>query len=432
MSAPPRPSAWRTHGLLFLLAMLYADNFVGRQIVAVMIEPIRLEFGASDTSMGLISGLAFAAVFVVLGLPAGRIADRMSRTRLLAVSALLWGLATMLCGLAGSFILLVLARMVVAAMESPAASASLSLIADLYPPQRRSFAISCFTAAPTFAAILALSGGAWLVDQHGWRTTFFIVGLPALLIAALLAFVAKEPVRGTWDGNEDRASDEPAFTAGLWSTVRILWSDRAFRYLVLASAVATLGGNAFGMWNATFLVRSHGLPLQHAGMLAGLIGGTAAGLGVLLSGWLTDHLGNRAPHWRVRIPMIGHGVGLSALAAYLSWPTDTLVVVAGVPVPTAMLWCAINGFFMVWWLAPSFSLLTLIVPPQSRSVALAFQTLLSTLCGVGLGPVLTGALSDALHPAFGIESLRHAMFLSCAAALLSMWLLWRGVSREVA
>jgi MFS family permease len=417
MKTAASPSGWRTHGLLFLLALLYADNFIGRQIVAVMIEPIRLEFGASDTSMGLISGLAFAAVFAVLGLPAGRIADRMSRTRLLAISSLFWAVATILCGVTGSFILLVVARMLVAAVEAPAAPASLSLIADLYPPQRRAFAISCFTAAPTFAAILALSGGAWLVDQYGWRTTFVIVGTPAILISLLLALFAREPVRGTWDGG-----GKPVLNHGLYRTVAQLWAHKPFRYLVLASALATLGGNAFGMWNATFLVRSYGMELKHAGLLTGLIGGTAAGIGVIFSGWLTDHLGNRQPHWRFRIPLIGHFVGLSTLAAYLSWPADILVIVAGVPVPTAMVWCALNGFFMVWWLAPSFSMLTTLVPPQNRAVALAFQTMLSTLCGIGLGPVLTGALSDLLQPVFGIESLRYAMFFSCFAAALAMLL----------
>ncbi|HRP26348.1 MFS transporter [Thauera sp.] len=414
-SASSPLSAWRTHGLLFLLAFLYADNFIGRQIVAVMIEPIRLEFGASDTSMGLISGLAFAAVFAVLGLPAGRLADRMPRTRLLALSSLCWGIATILCALSGNFVLLVVARMLVAAVEAPGAPASLSLIADLYPPQRRAFAISCFTAAPTFAAILALSLGAWLVDQYGWRTSFVIVGTPALLISALLAFTTREPARGTWDGGA-----RVELSSGLLATVGQLWAHRPVRYLILASAVATLGGNAFGMWNATFLVRSHGLELRHAGLLTGLIGGTAAGLGVLFSGWLTDHLGKRNPHWRFRIPLVGHLVGLVTLAAYLSWPSDVLTWIAGVPVPTAMLWCGLNGFFMVWWLGPSFSMLTTLVAPANRAVAMALQTMLSTLCGVGLGPVLTGALSDLLQTAFGIESLRYALFFSCAATSMAI------------
>ena len=221
MTASAAPSPWRTHGLLILLAMMYADNFVGRQIVAVMIEPIKHEFGASDTSMGLISGLAFAAVFALLGLPAGRLADRMSRTGLLAASSLLWGIATILCGLTGSFMLLVIARMAVAAVEAPAAPAALSLIADLYPPQKRAFAISVFTAAPTFAAIIAFSLGAWVVDSYGWRFSFIAVGIPALFIAGLLALFAKEPQRGRWDGATPHVDP-----LSMGATVRQLWHDK--------------------------------------------------------------------------------------------------------------------------------------------------------------------------------------------------------------
>ncbi len=172
-STHPQPIGWRSHGLLFVLAMMYADNFVGRQIIAVMIEPLKQEFGASDTAMGLVSGLAFAAVYVLLGLPAGRLADRLSRTRLLAITCSLWALATVACGLSTSFAMLVIARMAVAVFESPSTSTSMSIIADIYPPHRRSFAISCYTAAPTFSTIVALSAGAWVVDQYGWRSAFF-------------------------------------------------------------------------------------------------------------------------------------------------------------------------------------------------------------------------------------------------------------------
>lgn len=425
MTRSAAPSSWRTHGLLLLLAAVYADNYVGRQIVAVMIEPIKREFGASDTSMGLISGLAFAAVFALLGLPAGRLADRLPRIRLVAASCLLWGLATMLCGLAGGFALLVLARMAVAVAEAPAAPAALSMIADLYPPQRRAFAISVFTAAPTFAAILALSGGAWLVDALGWRATFMIVGAPALLLAGVLALGAREPQRGRWDGAPAAA------LPGMRETVAGLWANRPLRKLILASALATLGGTAFGMWNATFLVRSHGLELRHAGLLTGLIGGIGAGVGVMFGAWLSDRVGSKVPRLRLAVPLAGHLLGIVTLAAYLLWPTGTIAQIGTVPVPAAMIWCALNGFVMVWWMGPSFALLTVLAPPHGRAMALAMQTLLGTLLGVGIGPVLTGALSDLLQPGLGIESLRYALLFVCVTTALAAGLL-NAVRRQIA
>jgi predicted MFS family arabinose efflux permease len=415
---------WRSHGLLFLLAIVFADNFVGRQILAVMIEPIKLEFGVSDTAMGLISGPAFAAVYAMLGLHAGRLADRMSRTRLLAVSCLLWALATMVCGVAGSFLVLAIARMAVAMSESPTTSASMSIIADLYPPHRRSFAISCFTAAPTFSAIIGLSVGAWVVDNYGWRTAFIAIGMPGLLLSCLLAFAVRDPLRGRWDlSRSGSATAQPM--QSLFTEARRLWALPAYRCLILASGLTTLTSYAVGMWNTSFLVRSHGLSLQHAGLLAGVICGTAAGFGGLFSGWLSDHLTQRNRHWQIGIPVLGHLAAISALTTYLLWPSDLLVRIGDVPVPTAMLWCALYSFFAVWWVAPSYNLVTQLVPPDRRGTAIALQTIITTLLGVGIGPLLTGLLSDALHFTFGIESLRYALLLISLPVVAAVYLLFR-------
>ncbi|MBA1205004.1 MFS transporter [Pseudomonas capeferrum] len=419
---PPASVGWRSHGLLLLLGAVFADNFIGRQILAVMIEPIKAEFGVGDTALGLISGLAFAAVYAVLGLPAGRLVDRLPRTRLLAVACLLWALATMACGLAGSFLALALARMLVAVSESPTTSASLSLIADLYPPQRRSFAISCFTAAPTFSSIIGLSIGAWVVEHHGWRNAFIALGLPALAFSVVLALLVRDPQRGRWD-----LSSHPAPTArlGLGAEARALWALAPYRWLILAGGLTTLGSYAVAMWNTSFLVRSHGLSVQDAGMLAGVICGTAAGIGGLFSGWLSDRLSRRAAHWQLSLPILGHLTAMSALSTYLLWPADPLVYLGSLPVPTAMLWCALYSFFAVWWVAPSYNLVTQLVAPQRRGTAMALQTIVSTLLGVGIGPLLTGLVSDLLQPLFGQESLRYALLLVSLPVLGAVLLLLR-------
>ncbi len=415
------PVGWRAHGLLALLAVVFADNFVGRQILAVMIEPIKAEFGVGDTAMGLISGLAFAAVYAVMGLPAGRLVDRLPRTRLLAASCLLWALATMACGLAGSFLLLALARMAVAVSESPTTSASLSLIADLYTPQKRSFAISCFTAAPTFSSIIGLSIGAWMVEQYGWRFAFIALGLPALVFAAALALLVRDPQRGRWD----LTPHAPSVSPGLLAEAGGLWALPAYRQLILAGGLTTLSSYAIAMWNTSFLVRSHDLSLQHAGLLAGVICGTAAGFGGLFSGWLSDRLSRRAAHWQFSIPVIGHLTAMSALATYLLWPDTVLLQLGSLPVPVAMLWCALYSFFAVWWVAPSYNLVTQLVPANRRGAAMALQTIVSTLLGIGIGPLLAGLLSDLLLPLAGEDSLRYALLLVSLPVLGSVMLLLR-------
>ncbi|MFW0759044.1 spinster family MFS transporter [Pseudomonas sp. H11T01] len=420
---PPARVGWVSHGLLLLLAMVFADNFVGRQILAVMIEPIKAEFGVSDTAMGLISGLAFAAVYALMGLPAGRLVDRMPRTRLLAMSCLLWAVATMACGLAGSFLALAIARMLVAVSESPTTSASLSMIADLYPPQRRSFAISCFTAAPTFSSIIGLGIGAWVVEHYGWRSGFIALGVPALVFSALLAFIVRDPQRGRWDLIPHAHSPSPLL--GMGAEARQLWASPAYRCLILAGGLTTLSSYAVGMWNTSFLVRSHGLSLQHAGLLAGVICGTSAGIGGLFSGWLSDRLSRRHPHWQTSIPVLGHLMALCALIPYLLWSNAVLIRVGGVPIPSAMLWCALYSFFTVWWVAPSYNLVTQLVPPGRRGSAMALQTIVSTLLGVGVGPLITGLFSDLLLPLFGQESLRYALLLVNLPVIGAVLLLMR-------
>lgn len=419
-SAAGAPLGWRTHGFLGLLVLTYAGSFMGRQIMSVMIEPIKLEFNASDTAMGLISGLAFAFVYAFLGLPAGRLSDTHSRSRVLAISLGLWALATLLCGYAVGFAMLVAARMLVAAAEAPVTPASLSLISDLYPAHRRSLAISCFTGAPTISMIVGLSAGAWIVDEYGWRMGFYLIALPLILMAILFGFFVNEPERGKWD----LKSNTPPPPESLYQAARTLMGNRACMLLIGASAITTFSAFSFSMWNTAFLVRSHELSLQHAGILAGVTTGVTAGIGSLFSGWLTDRLSVRSKSWLVRVPIIGHVGATVAMVLYLLTPAGIAGEWLGVPVPTAMLWCAISGFFTPFWVGPSFNLLTQLVNQWQRATAIALQTVFSTLCGVGLGPLITGMLSDGFYPLAGEESLRYAMVVVALTVIIPAIMLW--------
>lgn len=393
---------------------------MGRQIMSVMIEPIKQEFNVSDTAMGLISGLAFAVVYAFLGLPAGRLSDRHIRTRVLAISIGLWAFATLLCGFSVSFWMLIVARMLVAAAEAPVTPASLSLISDLYPAHRRSLAISCFTGAPTLSSIIGLSLGAWIIDAYGWRTGFYVIGTPLILMSFIFGFMIKEPTRGTWDTG---GGVEPP-REGLFQAALKLVRNKACFMLIGASAITTFGAFSFAMWNTSFLVRSHELSLQHAGILAGVVTGVAAGIGSIFSGWLTDRLSAHNRAWLIRIPIIGHVVATAAIVAYLLTPAGIAFEIASVPIPTAMIWCAISGFFTVFWVAPCFNLLSQLVTQWQRATAFALQTVFTTLLGVGLGPLVTGLLSDLLVPHAGDESLRYAMVLVSVTVVIPIVMLW--------
>lgn len=392
--------------------------------MAVMIEPIKAEFNATDGQMGLLSGLGFAIVFSLTGLYAGQLADSVNRTRLLAASALCWFIVTAVSGWATGFIMLLLMRMIIAVAETPVTSASLSLIADSYPIQNRSFAISCFTSGATFAAIIALSLGAHWVETYGWRHTFVLISLPALLFSLLFFFFLKEPRRGQFDGVPVAAAPEsPKAKQGLGTSLKELLKQRDYRLLVCSSAIATLGANAFGMWNAAFLVRSHDLSLTHAGMMAGVFGGGGAAIGILLSGYLADRIGKRkGVLW---LPLVGHLLGWLAIVAYLLWPKGLGDELSIGSVPFAMLFCTLFAFFSVWWVSPCMTLLTKIAPTSQIALAISMQTVLITLLGIGLGPTLVGVFSDLLTNIAGSESLRYALLISSSTTLVSVALLMR-------
>ncbi|BDM64421.1 MFS transporter [Shewanella sp. NFH-SH190041] len=420
------PSQQRAGWLLLLLTLFYGQTFVGRQILAVMIEPVKQEFAATDAQMGLVSGLAFAGVFALLALPAGRLADRSHRPRLLAASALLWSLSTLLCGMAEGFIALVLFRMLVAVAEVPVASASISLISDAYPASKRAFAISRFSSAATFSAVIALSLGAMLIDTLGWRYSFMLIAvltLPLVILILTLKESRPAPTVATEITETTHGAANPSQATTWQSSLLLLWQLPSVKAIILASALATMGSNAYAMWNAAFLIRSHGLTLQQAGLLAGVIAGGASAAGMLMGGYLADRrhgMGNP-----LSLAIWGHLLGLSCLILYLLWPSEMKIELLGMPIPAAMLACALAGFFSVFWVGPSFAQLTQRVPANLRATAVALQTMLVTLLGIGAGPFLAGMLSDWLTPSFGIDALRYALILTNSCILISVLLLWR-------
>ncbi|MDG1121403.1 MAG: MFS transporter [Glaciecola sp.] len=416
---------WRQHLLLLILTLFYIEAFVGRQIMAVMIEPIKTEFGASDGQMGLLTGLAFALVFALTGLSAGRLADRVSRTKLLAASALCWGIFTAISGVATGFMMLLIMRMLIAVAESPITAASLSLLADSYPIEQRAFAISCFTSGATISAIIALTLGAHWVELYGWRDTLFIISIPASLLACVFYFFMSDPRHVTVAPTEDSIYAQSPIdnTGNFKESTKSLFKLKDYRLLIYASSIATISANAFGMWNATFLVRSHDLTLTQAGMMAGFFGGGAAAIGILLSGYLANRIARRkGPLW---MPLTGHLLGWTCMMTYLVWPIGLGDTWFFDKIPFAMVFCALSSFFSVWWFSPSITLLTEIVPTNKRALAISIQTVLVTLLGLGLGPMLVGLLSDMLIQFADVESLRYALMITSSSTLISVVILFR-------
>jgi MFS family permease len=418
----PPVSRARAHWTLFVLLLVYGMNLVDRQIMGVLIEPVKKEFGVSDTYMGLLSGLAFAAFYSILAIPFARYADRAHRRNFVALCCLGWSVMTGLCGMAGSFVQLALARMGVAVGEAGGSAPSLSMIADLYPPEQRSRAMSIYMMGPHLGTLIGLGAGAYIAQKHGWRTAFMVMAVPGILAGLLLRFTSAEPQRGQWDTVVEAANATKAFAVRepFSKVLGELMRMPGFAAIVVSGLLFGLAGYGLGIWGTAFLVRTHGLALRDAGILVGLTGGVASITGALISGWLTDALCKRHAGWQMGVPLVGTAIAVPCGLAYLLWPAGNPWHLGPLEVPQAMAFCLLFSIFAVWWTAPSYAAITTIVPSHRRATGVAVYNLGITMFGIGLGPLTVGMLSDALTPAYGALALRWALVIVLFTFVLAM------------
>lgn len=410
LQAPPSVT-WRTHLSLALLALVYIFSYIDRQVIAILIEPIKSEFGASDSQMGLLTGLAFGLLYAALGVPVGKLADRYNRRGIVAIACALWSLATMACGFAGQFWQLLLARMSVAIGEAGGMAPSVSLVSDLYPPKQRSFMISLFMMGPHLGVIVGLAFGGWIAQHYGWRATFIWFGMPGLLLALLVYLFVPEPKRGGFETAAAMEKIQQLPSEPLWTQVRRLLAIKAFRRLSLACGLAGVAGYGYGVWTPSFLVRTHEVSIAHAGLLFGVASGVGAVAGALFSGWLCDRLVSRDVRWQIGLPMLGVVASIPCALAFFMWPTEGSWMWGTLRIPHALAFALAFGFFASWWPSLSYSAISHMVSSNERSVAAALLGFFITLFGVGGGPLVTGMVSDLLTPMFGVQGLRWSLMV---------------------
>ena len=410
MNSSLRPT-WRTHYALGVLAAIYVFNYIDRLLMAILIEPVKAEFGISDTGIGLLSGVTFAVFYTVFGFPLGRLSDRIGRKPVIALSCIAWSVMTMFCGLAASFTMLVVARIGVAIGEAGGTAPSMAMVSDLYPPERRSTALSVLMLGSSLGAIFGLGLGGWIAQHYGWRAAFLIIGAPGIFLGLLLMFTVRAPKPAQLVKSTQVTQDHWAVT------VRQLFQTPSFLWIVLTGGSAAIAGYAIGTWSPSFLIRSHGLSLQNAGLLAGVAGGAGATLGTLTCGILCDRLVRRDKGWQIGVPLLGTLISIPFALAYFLWPTGTAFFVGSTPVPTAFLFYAVFSFFGTWWATPCLSAISHLFPATRLAQATAIFVMSMTLLGVGVGPLLIGMLSDAFAHSLGAEGLRYAL-ASCVSLLV--------------
>lgn len=387
--------------MLAVLFMISTVSNVDRQIMSVAIEPIKAEFHATDTEMGLLTGFAFALFYATLGLPIARWADRGDRKLIITISITFWSLMTAVCGIVQNFTQMFLARIAVGIGEAGALPTAQSLIADYFPPEARGRAIGIFTMAGVAGFALALIGGAQLASHFGWRSMFVVFGLSSILTAAIAWLVLHEP--RALLSHATRSQGEP-----LRQAIGALWSKPSFLWQIVGAVfygVVCYGALVFVV---SHLVRSFALSLANAGALYGVISSVTAIIGALAGGYLADRLGKRDVS---SVPVLTGLLMLGAFPAYvialLSHDLVTFII--------AML---IGGALIFAAGPPLFAGVHIVCGSKRRASAIATLYLLMNLIGLGGAPVATGFLSDRFGEIYGSGTgLRIAMLISVIALL---------------
>jgi len=390
--------------VLGLLILANAVNFIDRTILSILLEPIKLELGLTDTQLGLLGGLAFAIFYATLGIPIAALADRWRRVNIIAISMVVWSGMTAVCGLATNFAGLLLARIGVGVGEAGASPPGHSLISDYFPAEKRATALAVFSLGIPAGAMIGNLVGGWGAEVYGWRTTFMLVGLPGIALALLIFLTLREPMRGMSDAV--RAPDTPP--PPMLVTFRILWSKPSFRHMALASALHAFVSYGTSVWNAPFLIRMHEMSLAGIGSWLALIAGIGA-IGTFAGGYLGDRLSNQFDDKRWYM-------FLSGISTMVMVPFQFIVYLhgnTGLVLASLVVVSILGGMF----LGPSFAIAQALVTPRMRAVASAVLLFVINIIGMGLGPYVVGILSDALGTAFAAESLRYALCIAVAANL---------------
>lgn len=373
--------------VVWLLFTVYVFNFVDRQILTILIQPIKQEFQFSDTAMGLLGGLAFAALYSTLGIPIARWADRGSRVNIITLSLLVWSLFTVLTGFARTFWQLLFARAAVGIGEAGCSPAAYSLISDYFEPKRRSTALSIYSMGIAGGVVIGFLVGGQVAQAYGWRAAFYVVGLPGVLLAVVMKLTLREPPRGFSDAGPVDQEPPP-----VTQVLRALWAKPAFRHMSLAAALHAFVGYGVGGFNPAFLMRTHGMGVAEVGNWLAPIAALGLFTGTYLGGWLADRYSNQANDQRYQLWVPGISTLINVPMSLSVYLLPQKYAVLCVMVPTLAM--------SAMYLGPTFAITQGLVGIRERALASALLLFIINFVGLGLGPLLTGILSDAFKQHF--------------------------------
>lgn len=396
----------RTYAFV-ILCLVGIFNMLDRQVIAILLEPIKRDLGASDTQMGLLSGFAFAAFYLIAGVPLARLADRRARSPIVIACLVVWSVATMLCGLCANYIQLALARVGVAGGEAGSGPASYSMMADMFPPSARGTMVGLFLGLQALGIAAGLFFGGWLNMLFDWRTAFILVGAPGLLLALVMWLTVPEPSRGIHDAALATGDGEVQAEPSYGDMLRFVRASRPVQLILLTAMGCGFSSYALLNWVPTFFIRVYGMTTMETGLLVGIVSTAGIVIGSIAAGRFSD----RYAKGRLSSYMLVSGLGtliavpIFVLFAFMPDRTSAIAVLL------------IGNIVNPFWMSPAYAVLLGLAPARLRAMSIALIGMCVTLAGIGLGPLFVGIVSDALQSLAGTEAIRWSLAICMVGSL---------------
>lgn len=401
------PYRWYALGIL---TAVYVFNIADRYVISTLIEPIKAELQLSDSAIGFLTGTALAIFYTGMGIPLGVLADRIERRGLIALSIGIWSAMTAACGAAANFTQLLLARIGVGIGEAGGTPASQSMLADLFPFSQRVMATSIFALGAAAGSMIGSTGGGTIADEFGWRTAFYALAIPGIVLAFIVRFTLQEPVRGSLD----KAHADSAPT--LKETLGFIRTQRSLVHVLVGATVVTYWGWGLLWWTPAFLQRSHHLTTGEAGTLVGTISGIGGALGILVGGLIIHYCARKDPRWQVWT--VGLATLLGTCASIGVYVTESLSIA------TVLLWLFVPVAYLN--LAPILTLTQSLVLPRMRALSCAVLLFGANVANLALAPQTIGLMSDAFlaRSTAGTQSLRWALVVTTLTGFWAAYHFW--------
>lgn len=382
--------------VVWFLAVVYVLNFLDRQIVSILGKQISADLDLTKTQFGLLGGTSFALLYTTCGIGVAYLADRMSRKWIIALACTIWSVFTALCGTAQNFTQILLYRMGVGFGEAGGSPPSYSLISDYFPAERRGTALAIYSLGVPVGSMLGAFLGGQLALAYGWRTAFFVVGAPGIVLAVLLLLLVREPRRGGLDVVMDGATEHPP-APPILTAITGFFSNRTLVLTAVSSAMSAFVGYAGLVWNPQFLEGVKQMPAADVATYYALALGVTGIIGTLVSGWLVDRLGKKDRRWFAWVPAIAFTLSIPFWFGLIWAPTWQL----------SLLFLLGPMLMNQAYLAPALTVAQNAVAPAQRTMTGALLLFVLNLVGLGVGPVYVGWIADRMEPAHGDQALAY-------------------------